>query len=99
MRGYEDEDERSVGEVAETLYSKVTHYHAQIGPAVKKEALNELEWKLLSEAKDLFHRAMYEEALGPDHSFVGVGLHNVGLVHWGLGDHAAAQARLEKAQP
>ena len=42
---------------------------------------------------------MYEEALGPDHSFVGVGLHNVGLVHWGLGDHAEAQASLEKAQP
>lgn len=41
--------------------------------------------------------AMYEEVLGPDHSFVGVGLHNVGLVHWGLGDHGAAQASLEKA--
>ena len=52
MLGYEEE-ERSVGEVAETLYSKVTHYHAQIGHSVKREALNELEWKLLSEAKDL----------------------------------------------
>ena len=41
--------------------------------------------------------AMYEEVLGPDHSFVGVGLHNVGLVHWGLGEHEAAQASLEKA--
>jgi len=53
-----------------------------------------LSYHLLSFLRSV---AMYEEVLGPDHSFVGVGLHNVGLVHWGLGDHAAAQASLEKA--
>jgi len=111
MLGYEEE-ERSVGEVAETLYSKVTHYHAQIGHSVKREALNELEWKLLSEAKDLFHRNMYEEALNTfthclavtektrnsrDLAVRGAILHNIASCLHHLGQYTAAQQYYEQA--
>ena len=38
---------------------------------------------------------MYEEVLGPDHAFVGVGQHNLGLVLWGSGKLDEAKRALE----
>mmetsp|Transcript_25414 Transcript_25414/g.73237 ORF Transcript_25414/g.73237 Transcript_25414/m.73237 type:complete len:172 (+) Transcript_25414:96-611(+) len=56
-------DERGVADVSEKLFSRVTKYHAQIGATVKKDTLNQLEWNLLTEAKEQFHRGEYEMAL------------------------------------
>eukprot|EP00965_Chrysotila_dentata_P140468 4643870-Pleurochrysis_carterae.AAC.3 len=55
--------ELGVAQVSEKLYGRVTQYHAQIGHSVPKDTLCELEWRLLAEAKELFHRGLYEEAL------------------------------------
>ena len=57
------ENEIGLGAVSSSLYANVTSYHAQIGTGVDKEALQQLEWNLLGEAKALFHQHKYEEAL------------------------------------
>ena len=36
------DDERGVADVSETLYTKVTRYHAQIGANVPREMLSKL---------------------------------------------------------
>lgn len=101
-----------VTEVSEKLYGQVTRYHAQIGHRVPKDTLNELEWRLLSEAKDLFHRAMYEEALNTfthclavtektrshkELAVRGAIVHNIASCLHHLGELEAAQEYYEQA--
>lgn len=105
-------EERSPHEVAELLSSKVAAYHAQIGPCVKREALQALESNLLSEAKDLFHREQFEEALGrfthglslvektrtaKDLTVRGAILHNIASCLHHLGQYDAAQEYYQQA--
>lgn len=105
-------NELGVSEVSEKLYGQVTHYHAQIGHRVPKDALNDLEWRLLSEAKDLFHRAMYEEALNTfthclavtektrghkELAVRGAIVHNIASCLHHLGELEAAQEYYEQA--
>jgi tetratricopeptide (TPR) repeat protein len=53
----------------------------------------------LTQAKDLFHRALAigEAALGPDHPDVAARRNNLGLVLRDLGDFTAAKAQFERA--
>jgi tetratricopeptide (TPR) repeat protein len=98
--------------VSEKLFSRVTKYHAQIGGQVKKETLNQLEWNLLTEAKEQFHRAQYEEALNTftaclavtektrnskDFAVRGAIVHNIASCLHHLGEIEAAQEYYEQA--
>ena len=56
-------EQHGIADISQTLYDRVTKYHAQIGHAVPKDTLQSLEWNLLSEAKALFHQKDYEGAL------------------------------------
>ena len=49
--------------ISAALLNKVTHYHAQIGHNVDKSKLYELEYKLLQDAKNLYHSHHWEDAL------------------------------------
>eukprot|EP00966_Prymnesium_polylepis_P085982 1989878-Prymnesium_polylepis.1 len=49
--------------ISAALLNKVTHYHAQIGHNVDKTKLYELEYKLLQDAKHLYHNHHWEDAL------------------------------------
>ena len=44
-------EQHGIADISQTLYDRVTKYHAQIGHNVKRDALQELEWKLLSDSK------------------------------------------------
>jgi len=107
-----DQGGLGVSEVSEKLYGQVTRYHAQIGHRVPRDTLNELEWRLLSEAKDLFHRAMYEEALNTfthclavtektrshkELAVRGAIVHNIASCLHHLGELEAAQEYYEQA--
>lgn len=98
--------------MSEKLFSRVTKYHAQIGGQVKKETLNQLEWNLLTEAKEQFHRAQYEEALNTftaclavtektrnskDFAVRGAIVHNIASCLHHLGEIEAAQEYYEQA--
>lgn len=98
--------------MSEKLFSRVTKYHAQIGGTVKKEVLNQLEWNLLTEAKEQFHRAEYELALNTftaclavtektrnskDFAVRGAIVHNIASCLHHLGEIEAAQEYYEQA--
>ena len=106
------ENEEGVAVVSEKVYTDVTRYHAQIGSSVKKDALLQLEWNLLAEAKSLFHQHKYEEALNTfthclavteksrsakDHAVRGAVVHNIASCLHNLGEMEAAQAYYEQA--
>ena len=105
-------EELGVAQVSEGLLDRVTHYHAQIGGNVKKDVLQELEWRLLTEAKELFHQKKYDEALNTfthclavtektrsakDHAVRGAVVHNIASCLHNLGELEAAQAYYEQA--
>lgn len=105
-------DERGVADVSEKLFSRVTKYHAQIGATVKKDTLNQLEWNLLTEAKEQFHRGEYEMALNTftaclavtektrnskDFAVRGAIVHNIASCLHHLGEIEAAQEYYEQA--
>jgi hypothetical protein len=94
--------------VSASLYGNVTRYHAQIGANVNKDALQQLEWNLLAEAKQLFHQRKFEQALNTfthclavtektrsaqDHAVRGAVLHNIASCLHNLGEMEAAQVR------
>jgi len=79
---------------------------------VKKDVLNQLEWNLLTEAKEQFHRAQYEEALNTftaclavtektrnskDFAVRGAIVHNIASCLHHLGEIEAAQEYYEQA--
>lgn len=107
-----DEDERGVAEVSEKLYTRVTRYHATIGTEVPKETLGQLEWNLLNDAKEQFHRGEYEQALNTftatlavtektrsskDYAVRGAIVHNIASCLHHLGEIEAAQEYYEQA--
>lgn len=98
--------------MSEKLFSRVTKYHAQIGATVKKDTLNQLEWNLLTEAKEQFHRGEYEMALNTftaclavtektrnskDFAVRGAIVHNIASCLHHLGEIEAAQEYYEQA--
>eukprot|EP00326_Haptolina_ericina_P026074 CAMPEP_0181200520 /NCGR_PEP_ID=MMETSP1096-20121128/17811_1 /TAXON_ID=156174 ORGANISM="Chrysochromulina ericina, Strain CCMP281" /NCGR_SAMPLE_ID=MMETSP1096 /ASSEMBLY_ACC=CAM_ASM_000453 /LENGTH=376 /DNA_ID=CAMNT_0023290889 /DNA_START=55 /DNA_END=1185 /DNA_ORIENTATION=+ len=104
--------ELGVASISQTLLENVTQYHAQIGANVKRDHLQELEWRLLATAKDLFHHKKYEEALNTfthclavtektrtskDHAVRGAVIHNIASCLHNLGEMEAAQAYYEQA--
>jgi len=104
--------EQGVQQVSQTLFHRVTSYHAQIGANVNRETLQALEWQLLSEAKALFHRKEYEESLNTfthclavtektrsskDATVRGAIVHNIASCLHHLGELEAAQAYYEQA--
>ena len=107
-----DDDERGVAEVSEKLYTRVTRYHATIGTDVPKETLGQLEWNLLNDAKEQFHRGEYEQALNTftatlavtektrsskDFAVRGAIVHNIASCLHHLGEIEAAQEYYEQA--
>ena len=106
--------ELGVASISQTLLENVTQYHAQIGANVKRDHLQELEWRLLATAKDLFHHKKYEEALNTfthclavtektrtskDHAVRGAVIHNIASCLHNLGEMEAAQARFLMSPP
>ena len=104
-------EEQGVQQVSQTLFHRVTSYHAQIGHNVNKETLQSLEWQLLSEAKALFHRKEYEQSLNTfthclavtektrsskDATVRGAIVHNIASCLHHLGELEAAQARCSR---
>jgi len=98
--------------ISAALLNKVTHYHAQIGHNVDKTKLYELEYKLLQDAKHLYHNHHWEDALNTfaqvlaivektrtnqDHATRGAIIHNIGSCLHNLGEFDAAQAYYEQA--
>ena len=105
-------DSVGVASVSENLFANVTKYHAQIGAAVPREVLQQLEWNLLAEAKTLFHQRKFEEALNTfthclavtektrsatDHAVRGAVIHNIASCLHNLGEMESAQAYYEQA--
>ena len=41
-------EQHGIADISQTLYDRVTKYHAQIGHAVPKDTLQSLEWNLLA---------------------------------------------------
>jgi len=106
------DNELGVAGVAQNLFEKVTQYHAQIGANVDINALQQLEWALLGEAKALFHQRKFEEALntfthclavtektrsGRDQAVRGAVVHNIASCLHNLGEMEAAQAYYDQA--
>ncbi|KAL1519199.1 hypothetical protein AB1Y20_003459 [Prymnesium parvum] len=110
----EQEQAHTIGleSISAALLNKVTHYHAQIGHNVDRSKLFELEYKLLQDAKNLYHSHHWEEALNTfaqvlaivektrtssDHATRGAIVHNIGSCLHNLGEFDAAQAYYEQA--
>jgi len=107
-----DDHEAGIAAVSASLLENVTRYHAQIGADVNRDALQQLEWNLLAEAKQLFHQHKYQEALNTfthclavtektrsakDHAVRGAVIHNIASCLHNLGEMEAAQAYYEQA--
>jgi len=107
-----DNQEAGIAAVSASLLENVTRYHAQIGADVNRDALQQLEWNLLAEAKQLFHQHKYKEALNTfthclavtektrsakDHAVRGAVIHNIASCLHNLGEMEAAQAYYEQA--
>jgi len=105
-------EQHGIADISQTLYDRVTKYHAQIGHAVPKDTLQSLEWNLLSEAKALFHQKDYEGALNTfthclavtektrsakDATVRGAIVHNIASCLHNMGELEAAKAYYEQA--